>query len=224
LNIFLKIFKWVAILCLPILLLSSSLAWGFNSLWLYEYGFDKYNVSESSGLSPADLNKSARGLIDYFNSSDEYIQITLIQDNKPFELFTPDEKIHFKDVKQLVWLDYKILIVTLALILIYSSILIIWRKGALRRQLAKYFVWSSGLSLLTILILVILSLFDFENLFLQFHYLAFTNQYWSAEGYMLLLFPGGFWFDAAIFCISFMALLSILILGISILYLRVSKK
>ena len=44
------------------------------------------------------------------------------------------------------------------------------------------------------------ALLDFDHLFLRFHLFAFTNEFWSAEGYMLLLFPGGFWYDAVIYC------------------------
>jgi integral membrane protein (TIGR01906 family) len=223
LNVRIKIIKYLQILCLPILLLSTSLAWGFNSLWLYEYGFNKYNVSQTTGLSEDELERSATGLIDYFNSSDEYVHIVLTQEDKQFELFTQDEQIHFKDVKQLVWLDYKILLITASILIMCFLWLFFWRKGTLRYELIKALAWGSGLSLFIIAILALLSLFNFENLFLQFHFLVFTNQYWSAEGYMLLLFPGGFWFDAAIFCLSFVTIMAIMILSISIVCLRIIK-
>jgi len=38
--------KWLFILCLPLLLLTASLCWAVNSAWLYEYGFEKYNVGQ----------------------------------------------------------------------------------------------------------------------------------------------------------------------------------
>jgi hypothetical protein len=43
-------------------------------------------------------------------------------------------------------------------------------------------------------------LIDFRWLWRQFHFLAFSNDFWSAEGYMLLLFPSGFWYDAITYC------------------------
>ena len=114
--------KWIFILCLPILFLSASLAWGFNSLRLYEYGFQKYDVSQTTSLSAGELEKTAQGLIDYFkfNSRDEYVQITLVKNGQPFELFAPEEQIHFKDVRQLVWLDYRVLLATLIIVLSYA--------------------------------------------------------------------------------------------------------
>lgn len=216
----------IFILCLPLFFLSASLAWGFNSLWLYQYGFEKYNVSQRTGLTPQDLEKTARGLITYFkiNSPEEFIQVTVTKDNRSFELFTTEEKIHFSDVRQLVWLDYRILLISTAIILVYALFYTFWRKGIHRRQLARSVIWGSGLAIAIIILLGVSSLLDFDRLFLQFHYLAFSNEHWSARGYMLQLFPGGFWFDAALICIGFMAGLAVILGLLSYLYLRLDKK
>jgi integral membrane protein (TIGR01906 family) len=211
--------KWIFVICLPVLLIASGIAWGFNSLWIYKYGFTKYNVSQASGLSPAELDKAARGMIAYFNSKDEYVHITLIKDGAPFELFTEEEQIHLKDVKQLVWLDYKIFFITLALVLAYSLVSLFWRQGRYRKQLARSILWGSGITISILALMGIGALFDFDQLFLQFHYLAFTNQYWSAQGYMILLF-GGLWYDAALFFIGFVAACALVLGSLSVLYLK----
>ena len=57
------------------------------------------------------------------------------------------------------------------------------------------------MTLALVLALGLGTLFGFGQLFYQFHLLVFSNEYWSAEGYMLLLFPGGFWYDVTIFCV-----------------------
>jgi integral membrane protein (TIGR01906 family) len=215
--------KWIFVLCIPLLLLSSSLAWAFNSKWLYNYGFIKYNVSQQTGFSTDELDTAAKGLIEYFNSGDEYVHINLNRDGKSVELFTREEQFHFKDVKQLIRIDYLFLIITLILVLIYALFCLYWRKGTNRRNLAKSMIWGCGLSILLILIIGISSFFDFDQLFLQFHYLVFSNQYWSAQGYMLLLFPGGFWYDAALICGAIMATLAIVLGGVSIIYFRLKK-
>jgi integral membrane protein (TIGR01906 family) len=206
--------KYIFILCLPVLLLSGSLAWGFNSTWILEYGFRKYDVSGNTGLSTTELNTIAHDWVRYINSGDPYWHIIIEREENSFELFTEEEQMHFGDVKQLIRLDYNILIITFALALIYTLIFLFLRHGKYRRQLALNILWGSGLTLLLIIILGLASLLDFEQLFIQLHHLIFTNSYWSAEGYMLLLFPGGFWFDAAMICVGFMAGIA-LILGIS---------
>jgi integral membrane protein (TIGR01906 family) len=220
-----KIARWIFILCLPALLLSASLAWGFNSLWLYKYGFQKYNVSQTTGLTGAQLDQAARGLIDYFkiNSPDEYIQVTLVENGQNFNLFNEEEQLHFKDVRGLIYLDYRVFLLTLIFCLGYISVAIFWRRRKYWRPLAVSVLWGSGISLGLILIIGIASFFDFNQLFLQFHYLVFSNQYWSAAGYMLLLFPGDFWYDAALICFAFMASVALLLGIIAFLYLKLSK-
>ena len=64
---------------------------------------------------------------------------------------------------------------------------------------------------------------NFDWLFLQFHHLVFTNSYWSAQGYMLLLFPGEFWFDAALICVAFMVVLALVTGASSLFYLKNAK-
>jgi integral membrane protein (TIGR01906 family) len=220
----LKIGLWIArlvlILSLPVLLISASLAWGFNSRWIYDYGFEKYNVSEQTGFSEVELDKAAQGLIEYFNSKDEYVNITLIREGKQVALFTLEEQIHFKDVKGLVWLDYRILLISFVLVLACFLVNLLRRKGLYRRALAKSLIWGCALTLIILIGLGISSFFNFDQLFLQLHYLLFSNQYWSAAGYMLLLFPGGFWYDVALFCLVFTAFWALVLGAGSIFYLK----
>lgn len=219
------IVKLVFILSLPALFISAGLAWGFNSLWLYEYGFQKYDVSQSTGLPEAELEKAARGLIGYFNSTEEYVHITVTnQTGNTFELFTPDEQVHFRDVRGLVWLDYRVLLASLIVVLIYTLFSIFRKRGLYHRQLAGAVIWGSRLTLILLVVLGIAAVLDFDRLFLQFHFLAFTNTLWSAQGYMLLLFPGGFWFDAALICGAFIAGLALVFNILSRVYLRAGRK
>lgn len=222
-KFFQVLIRWIFILSLPALLISASLAWGFNSLWLYEYGFRKYDVSQTTGLNSQNLQIAATGLIHYFNSGAEYVNITVQKDGSPFELFNTDEQLHFKDVKGLVWLDYKVLVVSLIIAAGYILTSIFWRRGRYRATLARSALWGSGLTLLLILFLGIASLLDFNQLFLDFHEAVFTNNYWSTPGYMLLLFPGGFWQDATLICAGFVAAGAIIIGALSAIYLMTSK-
>lgn len=216
--------KWVFVLCLPLLFLSASIAWGFNSQWIFTYGFQKFGVSQTTGLSNAELDKIPPSWINYINSNAEYWRITVTKDGSTFTLFTPEEQDHFRDVKQLIWLDYRVLLVTIILVLGFALTSIFWKKGKYRHQLARNVIWGSGLSLIIIIISGIASMLDFDRLFLDLHYLLFTNTDWSAPGYMLLLFPGGFWFDAALICIGYMAGLAIGLGLIAIIYLKLTSK
>jgi len=219
--------KWVFILCLPILLLTASIGWAANSLWLYKYGFDKYNVGQTTGLAEAELEKAATGLISYFNSDDKLISLTVVKNGEPFELFNEKEVIHLKDVKGLIWLDYWVLLGTLIYALAYAGVSLFWRKRKYWRQLAWGVVWGSGITLALMLALGLGMLLNFDQLFLQFHLISFTNELWQldpAKDYLIMLFPQGFWYDSALFCAGITAGLAVILGGVSGGYLVLAKK
>ena len=54
--------RWAFIVLLPVLLLTATVAWAFNSLWIYENGFVKYDVSRELGVSTEQLDRSPPSL------------------------------------------------------------------------------------------------------------------------------------------------------------------
>ena len=220
-KIFTIVTKWLFILCLPLLLVTASIGWTVNSSWLYQYGFKKYNVSQTTQLNEAELEKTATGLINYFNSNEEYINLTVIKDGKP--LFNEREIIHLKDVKGLIRLDYWVLLGTLLYALSYAGVSL-WRKD--RRQLASVAVWGSGLTLGLMLVLGAGILLNFNQLFLQFHLLSFTNELWQldpSKDYLIMLFPRGFWYDTTLFCALATTVGAIILGGVGGFYLGFSR-
>jgi integral membrane protein (TIGR01906 family) len=204
-------------LCLPFLLLTASLGWAANSLCLYKYGFEKYNVSQTTGLASSELDKTARGLISYFNSDEEYISLSVVKDGEPFELFNQREVFHLKDVKGLIRLDYWVLLGTFVYALAYAGVCLFWKKRKYLRHLAWGLVGGGGLTLVLMLALGLGTLFDFQELFWQFHVISFSNEFWRldpATDYLLRLFTGGFFYDATILCAAISAGLAIILGGV----------
>lgn len=194
--------KWLFILCLPALLVSATIAFEFNGLWLYKDGFQKYAVSQTTGLSEAELEKAAIGLISYFNSDEEYISLTVEKGGEPFELFNQREIAHLKDVKALVQLNSRLLLGMAIYVGVYVGICLLWQKRRYWRRLAWGLVIGSSITLGMIIALGIGSTIQsFGQLFTQFHFIAFTNELWMldpTQDYLIMLFPEGFWYDAAI--------------------------
>ncbi len=209
--------KWLFILCLSVLLLTASIGWAVNSHWLYNYGFQKYSVIQTPALAELDLEEVANGLISYFNSDEKYISLTVVKDGESSELFTPEEIIHFKDVKGLIWLDYWVLLGTGVYVLAYAGVCLFWWRNW--RRLAWGVVGGSGITLVLMLALGLGVLLGFDQLFLQFHLLFFSNEFWSAEGYMLLLFRERFFYDAALFCGGIIVGLAVILGGVAWGYL-----
>ncbi len=215
--------KWLFILCLPFLLLTASLGWAVNSLWLYKYGFNKYNVSQTAGLAEVELEKAAKGLISYFNSDEEYISLTVVKDGQPLELFNQREVIHLKDVKGLIWLAYWVLLGTLIYILGYAGVSFFWRKQRYWRRLARGVVGGSSATLALMLALGLGTLLGFDQLFLQFHLISFTNPFWQLDptkDYLIMLFPQGFWYDATLFCVLATTVGAVVLGGVAGVYLK----
>jgi len=193
--------KVLFMVCLSILVVTATIAFEFNSLWLYKNGFQKYNISQTTGLAEAELDKAARGLISYLNSDEEYISLTVIKDGRPFELFNQREVAHLKDVKGLIRLDYRLLLGTAIYVGVYAGICLWWRRRRYWRRLAWGVVGGSSIALGMMLALGIGStVLDFGQLFTQFHLFAFTNELWMLDptrDYLIMLFPEGFWYDIA---------------------------
>jgi len=204
--------QWFFIICLPVLLLTASLSAAANSPWLYHYGFDKYDISRVTGLAPSELDRVSEGLINYFNSGDDFISLTVTRDGESLELFNEREVGHLKDVKGLFRLGYYVLLGTLIYALVYLGIGLFWWRD---RRLAWGLVGGSGLTLVLMLALGLVILLDFDRFFLQFHLLSFANDLWMLDpstDYLIMLFPRGFWLDAALFC-TLSTLVGALILG-----------
>jgi len=196
-----KIAYWLFIICFPVLLLTSTVRLGMSSTRIYEYGFDKYYVSQVTGLDRAQLSGIAKRLVDYFNSKVETPQIKVVKDGEESELFHDYELVHLQDVKGLFRIDYGVQVASLAYIIIYSLLFLLWRKGRWQ-DLAKGVRWGSALTLVLIAVLGIASIFSFEQLFIQFHLISFSNPYWMldpSKDYLIMLFPEPFWQDIALF-------------------------
>lgn len=221
--------KWLFILCLPIVLMSASLSWAVNSLWLYTYGFEKYNVSQTTGIAEAELEKAATRLISYFNSDEEYISLSVIKDGKPFELFTEREIIHLWEVKILFQLVYYFLGGALAFVIIYSLVMLLWRRGSSWRILASGVVKGSVLTLGLVGALAVGAAVAFDQLFWWFHEIAFIffeGRYWIADPswHLHIMFPQGFWYDAAMFCALATATGAVILGGVAGGYLLFTRR
>jgi len=222
--------KWLFMLCLPILLLSASFSWAVNSHWLYEYGFEKYNVSQTTGLAQSELEKTSTGLISYFNSGEEYISLTVMKDGESFELFTEQEIIHLWEVKTLFQLVYYFLGGALAFVIIYSLVMLLRRRGSSWRILAGEVLKGSVLTVGLVGALALGAVVAFGPLFWWFHEIAFIffpGRYWILDPgrhYLIMLFPQGFWYDAALFCALATAGLAVILGGVAGGYLLFTRR
>ena len=216
--------RYLFIVCIPLMLLTGVIAVAINSTWLYTSGFEKYSVEQSLAdngvnVTDADLAGIARSFIHYFNSNEEYVNLTIQPD-----IFNTDEIIHFRDVKNLFRFDYAVFLGTFGYCLVFALIALFRRKGMYRRILAGVALKGSIATLVLIFLVGIGTLVNFNQLFYDFHLLVFRNQFWGVEGNMLLLFPDGFWYDAAIYCVMGIGILAVILGGWAWYYVNSQMK
>ncbi|APV45463.1 integral membrane protein [Dehalogenimonas formicexedens] len=203
-----KIIRWAVTVIIPLLIVSGVVAFAFNFLPLYEYGFHRYDVTQTTGLSDSELTKAARGLVSYFNSDEEFINITVQKNGSPFRLFNEREILHLKDVKSLVTLDYNIFIVTMLCGAAVTGF-IVFRKRP--RLLTAPAFWGGAITLAGLILVTAVAASNFDAFFTRFHQLSFANDFWlldPSKDYLIMLFPAGFWQDASIFIAGLIGLIA----------------
>jgi integral membrane protein (TIGR01906 family) len=191
--------RWLFILCLPLLLLTAGLRVPASSARLYYSLFNKYEVGTTTGFDDAALKAAAFGLVDYFNSGEEYIDLTVTKNGQPFVVFNEREIVHLKDVKKLFELDLHVLEATGAFVLGYAGLSIL---GGHRRRatLARAALYGAGLTLGLMVAMGVGMLFDFDALLWRFHLVSFANDFWLLDptrDYLIMLITHGFMYDAA---------------------------
>ena len=190
------------VLAVPTFLSTWSLRVAINSSRLYEYGFDRYNAVERTGLPKAELLRAGKEIIAYFNNSEQELRIIVPIDGRQQELLNEREVAHMEDVKGLVrgvylwqWISVGYL---LGLALVGS---VLWR-GSFWPSLARWLLWGSVLSIGGLLLLGFGALIGFDALFTQFHLLSFSNDLWLLDprtDKLIQMFPESFFRDATLF-------------------------
>jgi len=212
---------WLFILSLPVLLLTASVSAAANSPWFYTYGFDKYEVSETTGLDDEQLSLVAHELISYFNSGEETISVYAVKDGEPFQVFNEREVIHLKDVKGLFGLVYGLLLGTGIYACVYFGVSLFWWRES--RPPARGLLRGGVLTLVIMVVVGVMVAINFDWFFRQFHLISFANDFWMldpATDYLIMLFPQGFWFEAATYCALSTALGALVLGGLGWWYLR----
>jgi integral membrane protein (TIGR01906 family) len=210
-----KIIYWLFVCCLPVLLITTAICWEVNEIRLYQYGFDKYKISQDTGIDSQQLTGVARHLIDYFDLKTDSAQVEVNRDSTKFNLFNERELIHLEDVRDLVQRDYWVQGGSFLLMAVCAVVLFFGFKSGWR-PLVKGLFWGSVITLGLMIILALWALFGFERFFILFHLVSFSNQYWMLDptrDYLIRLFPEGFFYDAALLGYGVIILEALLIGG-----------
>jgi integral membrane protein (TIGR01906 family) len=205
------------------LLVTSNVRWAVNEVRLYHYSFDKYDAAAVTGISRSELDRAAESLVRYFNNDAQTIQILVQEDDRPVSLFNERETRHLTDVKNLFRTVFRVQEASLAFALVFVVGVFIWAAEFPLRVLARMLLQASLFTVGLLAIFAVLALVGFDELFLRFHLVAFTNDLWQlnpATDHLIQMFPRDFWFDATMLVAGLTAAEAVLLASLSALYLR----
>ncbi len=198
--------KWTVsillVIFIPIFLISATLTWAINHPFLYDRGFEKFEIAERSGITEADLQIIGMELRAYFNSPEEPLEIRTHINANEIILFNSKEIAHMFDVKRLIWGVYVSLLIT-TISIVGTIIIGFLRQGRVFGvSLCKWLFAGSTLTVVMIASIGLLCITAFDAIFLIFHRISFTNDLWRlnpSTDYLIKLFPRDFWFESTIF-------------------------
>ena len=189
------------VVAVPVFLVTGGLTWAFNSIGLYEAGFEKYRISRASGISSEDLRQVALDIRGYFNSAQEPLDVRTRIFGMERAVFNDKEVHHMRDVKHLLWGVYVAFAAATACLIALLAAGYYLRRSEFMPWLARLTMWGGLLTVGLLLAFGLVAAVGFDALFLLFHRVSFANDFWMLDprtDYLVLLFPQGFWFDATI--------------------------
>ena len=206
------------------MLITTNVRWAANEVRLYHYSFAKYDAEAATGISRSQLDAAADRLVRYFNNDEETIRILVQQDSRRVPLFNEREISHLTDVKNLLRTVFRVQEASLAFALVFVVAVFIWAADASLRVLARIILQASLLTLGLLALFAVLALVGFDEIFLRFHLVAFTNDLWKLDpdtDHLIQMFPHDFWFDVTMLIAGLAGLEAMLLASLSAIYLGV---
>ena len=211
------------VLFVPLFLIAVNVRWVINAPALYSYAFDNYErqIRRYLDVDRDEYISGGRQIRDYFNNGEEFLSMDItIRSTRYPNIFNETEGIHMFDVKRLVRGVYRLSEIAGAYLLGFVLVgFYIWRREFLAR-LGRTVLLSGAATLGLGLLVGIGSLAGgFDRMFLLFHEISFTNDFWQlnpSRDALIAMFPQGFFFDATILIVGSIVVQAALLVAVPI--------
>jgi integral membrane protein (TIGR01906 family) len=187
------------VLCVPLLLISSTLRWMVTDRDFLLQGFRDNRVGQTTRLDDRQLERIADAFVAYFQAPPSDLQMNVQVGGQTRPLFNAREVEHMRDVQALVQLFLKLQVVAAAVVLARALLAVGVDRSSI--PIGREMLWSVGVVLVLVALVGVLSLANFAELWTRFHEVAFRNDLWQldpARDYLIMLFPEPFWFAATL--------------------------
>lgn len=198
-------------ICFSIFIITTAINFIVSFKQLYYYDIDKLNIPKLSNLSKEEIKLNYDYLIEYNLSKnvDEFEMPTIKSSNQG--------KIHFEEVRYIFQNVNKISRICLIISLIGIII-------GIKNKDIKILNYTSKALIIIPLVLAIPMIINFEDTFVIFHKLMFSNDYWIFDPRLdpvINILPEEFFFHAGIMILGIVLAVSIILYTI---YKFISKK
>jgi integral membrane protein (TIGR01906 family) len=184
----------------------------------YDHQYEKYQISQSIGISKPDLMAATENLLDYIDEKREDLDFQMTVKGVQQEFFSPRDKQHMIDVKNLFVQGKLIRNIAFMYCVGFAAFYFFIAKNR-RKGFSKLLIYTFIGGIIPILLLGILMSIDFYKYFTIFHEIFFDNDLWQlepAKDRLINMFPEAFFSDIAFRTVFYYIseLVLLLVLGI----------
>jgi integral membrane protein (TIGR01906 family) len=197
--------RWVGgavfVVALPLFVILGNVLEVAGDRQFYASEFEKYRISDVTGLNRDDLATVADLFITYLSNPSARLDIEFVLGGVRRPLFNQKELSHMEDVQKLFGLVRQARIAAGAVLLILPLVALGMLGGSILPRLGTLLLAGGILTVVLLGLAGLLSLVDFTEAFVKFHQMAFSNDNWMLDprtDYLIMLFPEGFWLDATL--------------------------
>lgn len=186
------------VLSIPVLLVASNLRWLALSPAQYEAGHSKYAVAKAMSVTPDQVRAISLAIIDYLQSTPDSLPALLAKHGASPSFFSERDMLHLIDVHGLVQMVFQTQMLSLALGILCLAIILLLYNKCRDEKVASRILWGGGLTMGALALIALVSFTNFDAVFLQFHFIAFSNDFWRLDprtDRLILMFPPYFFYD-----------------------------
>lgn len=187
-------------LSLPLCLVLTNVRFAASEPRVQTLGFRLYDVAATTGVSSIELDAAAHDIARYFRDDRQALDTRVHLGGEEVALFNPREIGHMRDVKSLMQGVFRIQELSFVYVAAYVCFVVLWSRERSLRRFARLLVVSGLMTLSLLGLTAAAMLVGFEQLFVQFHLLSFSNDLWQlnpATDRLIQMFPLEFWFQVS---------------------------
>jgi integral membrane protein (TIGR01906 family) len=197
--------RWLStllfIIALPVFLVLTNVRIAASEPRVQRYGFEQYDAAAVTRVPRAELDRAAADISRYFSDGREALSIRVLREGEEVALFNPREVAHMQDVKALMQFFFRLQELAFAYLVGYVGLVVLWSRERSMRRFAQLMMVTGIVTASVLLVAALAMLVGFEQLFLRFHLISFSNDLWQldpATDRLIQMFPLPFWFDVSL--------------------------